>query len=320
MRKGVWHGLLTGLALLLAACGGGGQPQPDLTLAGISPQNPAVVQGETVTLTLTFTSQNGFQGQVSLSVLEGGQPVSWLSPNSVQRNLNVPRGQQVPETLQVQVATNAPTGSRNLTVRAAYGNQVTERALTLTVNAPPDFVISLNPTSLSVQQGGSNSTQLTITPQNGFTGTVSLSLVAGQDQVPQGLTLSPDTVQVGTSSLTLSAQPTTPTGTYRLTVRATSGSLTREADLTVTVLTPYTNAYVYQASGDGSVLVGSALVSGARRPMVWRINAAFLSPGFYWLSAIAHTDHRPGHGSFSVTPYGVVLGVTADGHGGLRLR
>jgi len=434
MRKGVWRGLLTGLALLLAACGGGGQPRPDLTLAGISPQNPTVVQGETVTLTLTFTSQNGFQGPVSLSVLEGGQPVSWLSPNPVQRNLNVPRGQQVQETLQVQVAPNAPTGSRNLTVRAAYGNQVTERALTLTVNAPPsftlsdpapnplsvqaggtetfqvtltsqngfqgqvtlslvsgqdplpqglsitatspspislqaggsvtvtatvsadaqvapgtyrlkvratsgsltretnltvevtppppppDFTISLNPTSLTVQQGVSGQTTLTVTPQNGFTGTVSLSLVAGQDQVPQGLTLSPGSVQVsGTSpvnqSLTLSAQSTTPTGTYRLKVRATSGSLTREADLTVTVLTPYTNAYVHQVSGDGSVLVGSALVSGARRPMVWRINAASLSQGFYWLSAIAQQATVLDTGVPSA-PYGVVLGVTADGQVG----
>jgi hypothetical protein len=320
MRKGVWHGFLTGLALLLAACGGGGQPQPDLTLAGISPQNPTVVQGQTLTLTLIFTSQNGFQGPVSLSVLEGGQPVSWLSPNPVQRNLNVPRGQQVQETLQVQVAPSAPTGSRNLTVRAAYGNQVTERALTLTVNAPPDFTISLNPTSLSVQQGGSGTTQLTITPQGGFTGTVSLSLVAGQDQVPQGLTLSPGSVQVSgaspvNQSLTLSAQPTTPTGTYRLKVRATSGSLTREADLTVTVLTPYTNAYVQQVSGDGSVLVGGALVSGSVRPMVWRINAASLSPGFYWLSAIAQQANVLDTGVASA-PYGVVLGVTADGQVG----
>jgi hypothetical protein len=56
MRKGVWYGLLTGLALLLAAYGDGDQCQPDLTLAGISPQNPAVVQGQTLTLTLTFTS------------------------------------------------------------------------------------------------------------------------------------------------------------------------------------------------------------------------------------------------------------------------
>jgi len=282
MRKGVWYGLLTvwyglltGLALLLAACGG--QPptgltlaQPDLTLVGISPQNPAVVQGQAVTLTLTFTSQNGFQGQVSSSVLEGGQPVSWLSPNAVQRNLNVPRGQQVQETLEVQVDPNAPTGSQNLTVRAAYGNQVTERALTLTVSASGgggdgdgegdgdgdgegggdgrrrprgDFTISLSSDSLTVQQGSNSQTTLTVTPQNGFTGRVNLALVAGQDRVPRGLTLSPRSVRVsGTSpvnqSLTLSAKPATPTGTYRLKVRATSRRLTREADLTLTVSAP----------------------------------------------------------------------------------
>jgi hypothetical protein len=182
----------------------------------------------------------------------------------------------------------------------------------------PSFTLSLNPTSLTVQQGSSGTTQLTITPQNGFTGTVNLSLVAGQDQVPQGLTLSPGSVQVsGTSpvnqSLTLSAQPTTPTGTYRLKVRATSGSLTREADLTVGVWTAYTNAYVYQVSGDGSVLVGSALVSGVLRPMVWRINAASLSQGFYWLSAIAQQATVLDMG---IASYGGVLGVTADGQVG----
>jgi hypothetical protein len=117
----------------------------------------------------------------------------------------------------------------------------------------PDFILSLNPTSLTVQQGSSNTTQLTITPQGGFTGTVSLSLVAGQDQVPQGLSLSPQSVQVsGTSpvpqGLTVSASASTPTGTYRLKVRGTSGNLTREAGLTVTV----------SASGGGSGGGGSS--------------------------------------------------------------
>ena len=117
--------------------------------------------------------------------------------------------------------------------------------LTLTAHgsSSPNFTLSLNPASLTVQQGTSSTTQLIITSQGGFTGTVNLSLVAGQDQVPQGLALSPGSVQVsGTSpvnqSLTLSAQPTTPTGTYRLKVRATSGSLPREADLTVAVTAP----------------------------------------------------------------------------------
>jgi hypothetical protein len=226
-------------------------------------------------------------------------------------------------TLSAQPAT--PTGTYRLKVRGTSGRLTREADLTLTVSAPggggsPDFTISLNPTSLSVQQGFNGQTTLTVTPQNGFTGTVALSLVAGQDQVPQGLTLSPESVQVsGTSpvnqSLTLSAQSTTPTGTYRLKVRGTSGSLIREADLTVTVLTPYTNAYVQQVSGDGSVLVGSALVSGGVRPMVWRINAAPLSQGFYWLSAIAQQATVLDTGVTSA-PYGVVLGVTADGQVG----
>nr|WP_015618066.1 Ig domain-containing protein [Thermus sp. WG]AGK85245.1 hypothetical protein WG16_05 [Thermus sp. WG] len=105
------------------------------------------------------------------------------------------------------------------------------------------FTLALSPTSLSVQQGGQGQVTLTVTPQNGFTGTVNLSLVPGQDGVPQGLSLSPKSVQVTGSSpvnqaLTLTASASTPTGTYRIKVRGTSGSLTKEADLTLTVSAP----------------------------------------------------------------------------------
>jgi hypothetical protein len=231
----VFRPLLAVLGAVLAACGLTPQPQ-DLSLAGISPGSSTVVQGQMVTLTLTLTSQNGFQGQVTLSVLEGGQPVPWLSPSSIQRNLSVPRGGQVQETLQVQVAPNAPTGSRSLVVRAAYGNQLAELAFTLTVIPPPDFTLSLNPSSLTVQQGQSGTTQLTITPQGGFTGTVSLSLVGA----PPGVTLSPTSVNVPgpgpvTYVLTLSVAGSVPAGSYNLQLTAISGTLTRTANLTLTV-------------------------------------------------------------------------------------
>ena len=81
-------------------------------------------------------------------------------------------------------------------------------ALLLTLAAhgssSPDFTFTLNPTSLTVQQGSSGTTQLTITPQNGFTGTVSLSLVGA----PSGVTLSPTSLNVrgtrpATQSLTV---------------------------------------------------------------------------------------------------------------------
>jgi hypothetical protein len=114
---------------------------------------------------------------------------------------------------------------------------------------------------------------------------------------------------------TVSAGQGVAPGIYRLKVRATSGSLIREANLTVGVWTAYTNAYVRQVSGDGSVLVGSASMLGVLRPMTWRINAASLSPGFYWLSAIAQQTFVLDTGVTSA-PYGVVLGITADGQVG----
>ena len=231
----VFRPLLAVLGAVLAACGLTPQPQ-DLSLAGISPGSSTVAQGQMVTLTLTLTSQNGFQGQVTLSVLEGGQPVPWLSPSSIQRNLSVPRGGQVQETLQVQVAPNAPTGSRSLVVRAAYGNQLAELAFILTVIPPPDFTLSLNPSSLTVQQGQSGTTQLTITPQGGFTGTVSLSLAGA----PPGVTLSPTSVNVPgpgpvTQTLTLSVASGVPTGSYGLQLIAISGSFVKTANLSLTV-------------------------------------------------------------------------------------
>jgi hypothetical protein len=322
MRKGVWYGLLTSLALLLAACGGGGQPQPDLTLAGVSPDSPAVVQGGTVTLTLTFTSQNGFQGPVSLSVTENGQSPSWLTLSPTSATLNVPRGSQDQVNLQAQVAANAPTGPHALKIRASYGDKVAERDLTLTVNAPPSFTLSdPTPNPFSVKAGGTATFQVTLTSQNGFQGQVTLSLADGQNPLPQGLAItatspSPINLQAGgsvTVTATVSADAQVAPGIYRLEVRATSGSLIREANLTVGVWTDYTNAYVYQVSGDGSVLVGSASMLGVLRPMTWQINAASLSQGFYWLSAVAQQTFVLDMG---ISSYGGMFGVTADGQVG----
>jgi hypothetical protein len=234
-------GLPALLALLLLASCNWQRPQPGFTLA-LNPTSLTVQQGSNGQTTLTVTPQNGFTGTVSLSLVAGQDQVPQgltLSPGSVQVSGSGPVNQ--PLTLSAQPTT--PTGTYRLKVRATSGSLTREADLTVAVTAPPPspgFTLALNPTSLTVQQGASGQTTLTVTPQNGFTGTVSLSLVAGQDQVPQGLTLSPGSVQVSGSGpvnqpLTLSAQPTAPTGTYRLKVRATSGNLTREADLTVTV-------------------------------------------------------------------------------------
>ena len=264
MRKSKWLWLTAGLTLLLAACSGG-PPPPDLTLAGVSPDHPTVAQGQTVNLTLTFTSQQGFQGQVSLSVTnrQTGQTPSWLTLSPTSKNLNVPKGGQVQETLQVQVAGDAPTESHTLRLKATYGNRTAERDLTLTVNPPPDFTLSLNPTSLTVEQGSNGTTTLTITPQGGFTGTVNLALVDGNGNPVPDITLSPTSVDVSgaspvTQALTVSVAGSVAPGTYNLQVRGTSGNLTRTANLELTVtalppmsLSPTDPEVTLQSSGSG---------------------------------------------------------------------
>jgi hypothetical protein len=103
----------------------------------------------------------------------------------------------------------------------------------------PDFTISLNPTSLTVQQGSSDTTTLTITPQNGFTGTVNLELVGA----PSGVTLSLTSVNVTGSSpvsrdLTVRVDSTVNAGDYDLQIKATSGNLNKTAPLSLKVTGP----------------------------------------------------------------------------------
>ena len=105
----------------------------------------------------------------------------------------------------------------------------------------PDFTIALSPTSLTVPQGTSRNTTLTLTPQNGFTGTVNLSLVdAGTNNPVTGITLSPTSFTVSASNptnptLTVNVAGSVATGSYSLKVKAVSGSINKEASLSLTV-------------------------------------------------------------------------------------
>ncbi len=239
MRRTPRLGLLAlGLTLLLTACTGG-TPPPDLSLAGVSPSEPTVAQGGQTTLTLTLSSQNGFRGQMSLSVTEGGQAPSWLTLSPTTAQVDVPRGGQRQVQVQVSVAQNAPMGGRNLTLRVAYGNRTAERGLVLTVTPPPDFDLALGANSLTVPQGGSATLALTLTPRNGFTGTVNLSL----ENAPAGVDVNPKQVSVTgsnpvTQTLTVSVASSVAPGAYTLTLRATLGSLTKTANLNLEVAAP----------------------------------------------------------------------------------
>ena len=102
----------------------------------------------------------------------------------------------------------------------------------------PGYSMSASPGSQSVVPGGSTSYTATVTPFNGFSGTVSLT-VSG---CPTGATctMNPTSVTVPpaeNSTLNVSTSSSTPAGTYTLTITGTSGSLTQSTTVTLVVST-----------------------------------------------------------------------------------
>jgi hypothetical protein len=94
-----------------------------------------------------------------------------------------------------------------------------------------DFSLSAAPTSVVITQGSGGTSTITVNPVNGFTGSVTLSATA-----PSGVTagFSPDPT-TSNSTLTLTAGATAATGTFTVPITGTSGSLTHQTSVSLTV-------------------------------------------------------------------------------------
>jgi hypothetical protein len=96
----------------------------------------------------------------------------------------------------------------------------------------PNFTLSASPTSLGITQGAAGTSTITVTPQNGFNSTVSLSASG----LPSGVTaaFSPNPAST-TSTLTLTASGSATTGAATVTITGTSGSLTQTTTIALHV-------------------------------------------------------------------------------------
>ena len=122
----------------------------------------------------------------------------------------------------------------------------------------PDFSISATPASRTVTQGGGTSYSITITPQNGFAGSVNLS-VGGLGSGAGG-SFSPASATT-TSTLNITTTASASTGSFPLTITGTSGSLFHQTGVTLVVnpSTPVTT--VPDAPNLTSATAGNASVA-----------------------------------------------------------
>jgi hypothetical protein len=111
--------------------------------------------------------------------------------------------------------------------------------LTHSANAPaptPNFALSVTPGSQTISAGATASYTITVTPSNGYTGTVALSVASGLPTEATAV-FNPSSISsgAGTSTLTISTTSSTPSGTDTLTLSGTDGTLTSTTIATLVV-------------------------------------------------------------------------------------
>jgi subtilase family serine protease len=122
-----------------------------------------------------------------------------------------------------------------------------------------NFSLSDSPGSVSVTQGGTATSTISVSDLNGFSGSVALSASG----LPSGVTasFSPSST-TSSSTLTLTASSSAAAGTYTVTITGTSGSLTNTTTLSVTVSTAATPSFSLSDSpGSVAVTQGSSATS-----------------------------------------------------------
>ncbi len=131
------------------------------------------------------------------------------------------------------VTISAVASSTTVTISASY-NGTTKTAL-LTVSPQPNYTLSASPSSVSITQGGSGTSTITVSPQNGFSGGVSFSASG----LPSGVSasFSPSSTTT-TSTLTLAVSSAATAGAVTATITGTSGGLTHTTAITLTVTPP----------------------------------------------------------------------------------
>jgi subtilisin family serine protease len=122
----------------------------------------------------------------------------------------------------------------------------------------PDFSVAVTPAEATTVTGGTASYTVSVTPINGFSGDVSLSL-SGLPAGQATATITPPVVARGTGTARFDVATSTsiPPGGYPLTVTATGGGLTRTAAARLVVVPPPDFA-VAAAPSSRSAVAGSA--------------------------------------------------------------
>jgi hypothetical protein len=193
--------------------------------------NPAAVsvaQGGSGTSTVTITRLNGFASAVAFTA-------SGL-PAGVTATFNPATTSTTGTTSVVtfSAAANAALGTATVTITGIGGGLTRTTTIALTVVAGPDFALAANPPAVTLVQGATATSTITVSRLNGFASAVSFTIMG----LPAGVAaaFNPATTAGTTSIVTLTATASAALGSTAVAITGTGGGLTRTATITLTVV------------------------------------------------------------------------------------
>jgi len=180
-------------------------------------------QGTANTTYISVYSQYGFAGNVTLSA-------SGL-PNGVTASF-APNPMTGSGSITLTASSTASLGQYNVTITGTSGTQTASTSLQLGVYAQG---FALGASSLNIGQGSSGTSYISVFPQFGFAGNVTLSA----SSLPSGVTASfAPNPTTGSSTVTLTASSAAILGQYNITITGKSGALTATTTLALGVYVP----------------------------------------------------------------------------------
>jgi Pro-kumamolisin, activation domain len=230
---------------------------PSFTLSS-NPANLSIISGSSATSTISVTAQNGFNAAVAFSA-------SGLPPGVTAKF--------AASVVTFTATSTAAAASATVTITGTSGALSSKTSVVLTISKPPSFTLSAAPTVLTVAQGASAISTLTLTPLNGFNSAVTVGLSA----LPSGVTPSFNASSATTATLTFAASATAAAGKSTVTVTAKAGSLSQTVSIALTIQASSTSsgtsgavslASAYNVTGmvtDGAQFLNSSGLDGGGR-------------------------------------------------------
>jgi len=215
--------------------------QPSFSLSA-SYNSVTVAQGRSTTVIIIVSSVGGFVSPVSTYTSWVGLPPAGVTVTGP-GTLTPPGGGSTSGPLTISATSSASIGPYVLTIVGTSGSLTNSVTITVTIisqGLTPDFSVSAAPTVISIVQGSSGSSVVTVLSQDGFSSPVALS-VSWQGTSPSGVTftlpspVTPPANAATTSTLTVSAGQGASVGTFTLIVTGTNGPLINSTPVSVNI-------------------------------------------------------------------------------------